>query len=915
MKQQAHQPKTKTPDGTLPEGVLPVPARDADPQETAEWLESLEYVIASGGPPRAAFLLQKLRQSAFLQGVPLISSDTTPYVNTIPVVRQPTYPGDRELERKIKSVIRWNAMAMVVRANQQSPGIGGHISTFASAATLYEVAFNHFLHGKEGRQPPDQVLFQGHAAPGIYSRAFLLGRISEEQLKNFRRELAPGGGLPSYPHPWLMPDFWEFPTVSMGLASIIAIYQARMNHYLVDRGIKPDAKASRVWAFLGDGETDEPETLGAITLAARERLDNLIFVINCNLQRLDGPVRGNGKIIQELEGAFRGAGWNVIKVIWGSEWDPLLAADTDGVLVRRMGEIVDGQYQKYTVASGDYIRRHFFAPVLSEADGRLRTLVDALSDDQIRGLKRGGHDPLKVYAAYQAAVEHRGAPTVILAKTVKGYGLGEAGEGRNITHQQKKLNEQELVEFRRRFEIPITDEQAARAEFYKPPEDSPEMQYLRTRRKGLSGFVPGRRSPTMKLKPPKWEDFAEFFAGSEGREVSSTMAFVRLLVRLMRDKAVGRYVVPIVPDEARTFGMESMFRQFGIYSHSGQLYEPVDSETVLYYREATDGQILEEGITEAGSMASLIAAGTAHSSHGINMIPFFIYYSMFGLQRVGDLIWAAGDMRCRGFLMGGTAGRTTLAGEGLQHQDGNSHLYAMAYPNLQAYDPAYAYEMAVIVLDGMRRMYYDEEDVFYYITLMNENYEMPILPLGSTEGICRGMYPLNRRDLGPKKPWVQLFGSGAILRESLRAQEILQEKFGVSSDVYSVTSYKALLADARDCDRFNRLHPQEEPRRPYLQQVLDGRTGPVVAASDYVSAVALSIGPWLNRPYTVLGTDGFGRSEARRELRRFFEVDAENIVLAALGRLAEQDQFPKSKLTAAIETLGLDPQKPNPATV
>ncbi|MGO8690677.1 MAG: pyruvate dehydrogenase (acetyl-transferring), homodimeric type [Thermoguttaceae bacterium] len=893
----------------LTNGVLPTLARDDDPRETAEWLEALDYVCQAEGPQRAQFLLERLKEQAFRRGVPFASSATTPYVNTIPADQQPPYPGDRELERKIKSIIRWNAMAMVVRANKESPGIGGHISTYASAATLYEVAFNHFLHGKQGAHAPDQVYFQGHAAPGIYSRAYLLGRITEQQLKNFRRELAPGGGLSSYPHPWLMPDFWEFPTVSMGLAPIMAIYQAWFNHYLVDRGIRPDAQASRVWAFLGDGECDEPEALGAITLAGREQLDNLIFVVNCNLQRLDGPVRGNGKIVQELEGAFRGAGWNVIKVLWGSNWDPLLERDTDGLLVRRMGEVVDGEYQKYTVMHGGYIREHFFG-----VDPRLQAMVADLSDDQLSKLQRGGHDPLKVYAAYQAAVEHRGSPTVILAKTIKGYGLGEAGEGRNVTHQQKKLNEAELVQFRSRFQIPLSDQQAAHADFYKPPADSPEMRYLEGHRKRLGGFVPGRRAPTIKLKPPKWEDFAEFFAGSEGREVSSTMAFVRLLVRLMRDKNIGRYVVPIVPDEARTFGMEALFRQFGIYSHVGQLYEPVDSDTVLYYREATDGQILEEGITEAGSMASYIAAGTAHSSHGLSMIPFFIYYSMFGFQRIGDLIWAAGDMRCRGFLLGGTAGRTTLAGEGLQHQDGNSHLYAMAYPSLQAYDPAYAYEMAVIILDGIRRMFYEEEDIFYYLTLMNENYEMPILPIGTTDGICRGIYRLAGDQPGPKTPHVRLLGSGAILRESLRAKDILAEKFGVASSVYSVTSYKALCQDARECERWNRLHPREEPREPYVGQVLAADAGPIVAALDYVSAVATAIAPWVGPDYTVLGTDGFGRSEARRELRRFFEVDAENIALAAIAQLAHSGQFPQAKLAQAIKTLGLDPNKPNPAT-
>jgi pyruvate dehydrogenase E1 component len=897
----------KLPDGTLPAGLSPLLTQDDDPRETAEWIDALDYVIAAAGPQRAAYLLTRLQQHSFSRNVRYTGVSTTPYVNTIPVEDQPEYPGDREIERRIKSIIRWNAMAMVVRANKESHGIGGHISTFASSATLYEVAFNHFIRGKEGPLPPDQVYLQGHASPGVYARAFLLGRLTEDQLKNFRRELQSTPGLSSYPHPWLMPDFWEFPTVSMGLAPIMAIYQARFNHYLVDRGIKPDAEASRVWAFLGDGESDEPESLGAITLAAREQLDNLIFVVNCNLQRLDGPVRGNGKIIQELEGAFRGAGWNVIKVIWGSAWDPLLAKDKDGLLARRMGEVVDGQYQKYTVSSGAYIREHFFG-----VDPRLKEMVADLSDADILKLNRGGHDPAKVYAAYKAAVEHRGSPTVILAHTIKGYGLGESGEGRNVTHSQKKLNEAELLEFRRRFDIPISDETASLAEFYKPPEDSPEMKYLREHRKALAGFVPRRRSPTMKLKPPKWEDFAEYFAGSDGREVSSTMAFVRLLTHLLRDKNIGRYIVPIVPDEARTFGMESLFRQVGIYSHVGQVYEPVDSDTILYYREAKNGQILEEGITEAGAMSSFIAAASSHSSHGISMIPFFIYYSMFGFQRIGDLIWAAGDMRCRGFVLGGTAGRTTLAGEGLQHQDGNSHLFAMAYPNLRAYDPCFAYEMAVIILDGLRRMYYESQDVFYYITLMNENYAMPILPMGSTEGICRGIYKLSQRDLGPKKPKVRLFGSGAILRESLRAQELLEKHFDVSSTIYSVTSYKALYMDGRDADHHNRLHPSETPRKPYVAEAIEGDSGPIVAASDYVSAVPLSISSWVGPDYAVLGADGFGRSEARKELRRFFEVDAENIALAALYQLAEKGQYPRDKLAAAIKTLDIDPNKPNP---
>ncbi len=905
------------PDEPLSSNGLRPPPQDIDPAETQEWLDSLEYVIQSAGPDRAAFLLDKLKGRAFRRGVSFPSGVTTPYVNTISPSSQPPYPGDRALERRIKSLVRWNAMAMVVRANRESAGIGGHISSYASAATLLEVGFNHFFRGKQGDHPADQVYFQGHTAPGMYARAFLEGRIDEQHLKNFRRETAPGGGLSSYPHPWLMPDFWEFPTVSMGLGPIMAIYQARFNHYLADRGVRPEAAGSRVWAFLGDGECDEPETLGAITLAARERLDNLTFVVNCNLQRLDGPVRGNGKIIQELEGAFRGAGWNVIKVVWGADWDPLLAADTDGVLTRRMGEVVDGEYQKYTVASGDYTRKHFFG-----VDERLEAMVAHLTDEQIRRLGRGGHDPEKIYAAYKAAVEHQGAPTVILAKTVKGYGLGEAGEGRNVTHQQKKLNEDELAEFRRRFDVPISEKDVASAPFYRPPDDSPEVEYLLKRRKALGGFVPSRRKSLVKLKPPDWEQFAEFFAGSDGRDVSTTMAFVRLLGRLMRDKQLGRFIVPIVPDEARTFGMEAMFRQFGIYAHSGQLYEPVDSDTLLYYREATDGQILEEGINEAGSMASFIAAATAHSSHGVNMIPFFIYYSMFGFQRIGDLIWAAGDMRCRGFLLGGTAGRTTLAGEGLQHQDGNSHLNALAFPTLRAYDPCYAYEMSAIVLDGIKRMFFDEEDIFYYITLMNENYAMPILPMSDrmptgkvSKAICRGIYRLSQRDLGPKAAKAQLFGSGAILPEVLRAQDILERDFGVASTVYSVTSYKALYDDARSCQRWNRLHPNKATRRPFVVRMLDGQPGPVVAASDYISAVPLSIAPWLPSGYTVLGTDGFGRSEAQEQLRRFFEVDAEHIVLAALGQLAEEKKFPKNKLPAAIKSLKLDPKKTDPTTV
>ena len=893
---------------------------DDDPQETAEWLDAMESLIANGGPARAEYLIEQLKQRAFERGVRYAGAATTPYVNTIPVEQQPEYPGDREIERRLKHIMRWNAMAMVVRANQQSHGIGGHISTYASAATLYEVAFNHFFHGKEGREPPDQVFFQGHASPGVYARAFLLGRLTEEHLKNFRRELQPTPGLSSYPHPWLMPDFWEFPTVSMGLGPIMAIYQARFNHYLVDRGIKPDAAASRVWAFVGDGECDEPETLGAITLAAREKLDNLTFVVNCNLQRLDGPVRGNGKIIQELEGAFRGAGWNVIKVLWGADWDPLLARDSDGLLVRRMGETLDGEYQKYVVSSGEYIRKHFFG-----VDPRLEAIVADRSNEQLRRLQRGGHDPAKVYAAYKAAVETKGAPTVVLAHTIKGYGLGEAGEGRNITHQQKKLNEDELVEFRRRFDIPISEKAARRAEFYKPPDDSPEMRYLHERREALSGFVPGRREPTFKLKTPKWEDLAEFFAGSDGREVSTTMAFVRLLSHLMRDKAIGRHIVPIVPDEARTFGMEALFRQFGIYSHAGQLYEPVDSDNVLYYREATDGQILEEGINEAGAMSSFIAAGTSQSSHGVGMIPFFIYYSMFGFQRIGDLLWAAGDMRSRGFVLGGTAGRTTLAGEGLQHQDGNSHLNALAFPNCRAYDPCYAYEMAVIVLDGLRRMYYDEEDVFYYITLMNENYAMPILPLGSTEGICRGIYKLSPRDLGRKARWCNSSAAGRSCanhcgRRSCWSNTSASAATSTASPAtnrFTTTAASATAGTA--CIPKSRRASPTCPKSCRASQARSSRRWttsapwPFDRALGNVSPLPLGEGPGVRASsYVVLGADGFGRSEARKELRRFFEVDAENIALAALVELSRKGKYPQEKLAGGDQDAGARSRQTEP---
>ncbi len=882
-----------------------------DPQideiETREWLYSLDYVLEHGGPERVVELLQQLQVRAHKAGVQIPFSANTPYINTIPREKQPPFPGDREIERRIKSLIRWNAMAMVVKANKEESGIGGHISTYASVATLFEIGFNHFFRGKGEGYDGDQIYFQGHASPGIYARAYLEGRISKEQLINFRRELKPGGGLSSYPHPWLMPNFWEFPTVSMGLGPIMAIYQARFNRYLEDRGLKKPG--GKVWAFLGDGETDEPEALGAITLASREKLDNLIFVINCNLQRLDGPVRGNGKIIQELEAIFRGAGWNVIKVIWGSDWDPLLDMDKDGKLVKRMGEVVDGEYQKYSVEGGAYIRKNFFGK-----DPDLLKMVEKMSDEQLRKMKRGGHDPEKVYAAFKAAVDHVGQPTVILAKTIKGYGLGEAGEGKNITHQQKKLNEEEMKEFRSRFGIPISDEQIANDPFYKPDEDSDEIKYLKARRAELGGFVPSRRTDVRPIKTPPESVFEEFYKGTEGREVSSTMVFVRILAKLLRDKDIGKLIVPIVPDEARTFGMEALFRQVGIYSHAGQLYEPVDADSLLYYKEAKDGQILEEGITEAGSMSSFIAAGTAYLTHGINMIPFFIYYSMFGLQRVGDLVWAAGDIGAKGFLIGGTAGRTTLAGEGLQHQDGNSHLLAYPVPNLVAYDPAYAYELAVIIRDGIRRMFEEQENIFYYITVMNENYPMPEMPAGKDvkEGILKGMYKFKASDKKSSKLKAQLFGSGTILNEVIKAAQILEDDYRVACDVWSVTSYKELRRDALDIERWNMLHPFEQPKKNYIQKTLDKEEGVFVAASDYVKALPDSIAKWFPGYLYSLGTDGFGRSESRASLRDFFEVDAKHIVFATLVALYKEGKFQEKVLDKAIKELGINPDKKNP---
>jgi pyruvate dehydrogenase E1 component len=889
---------------------------DVDPAETSEWLGSLDYVYKSKGADRVRYLVKALENRARRDGVEIPIETNTPYVNTIPPDKQPAYPGNRETERRIKSIIRWNAMAMVVRANKKTDGhggllgggVGGHISTFASSATLYEVAFNHFFRGRgESGYSGDLIYFQGHASPGMYSRAFLEGRLPEAKLENFRQELQPEGGLCSYPHPWLMPDFWEYPTVSMGLGPIMAIYQARFNEYLKDRELK-DTSGQKVWAFLGDGECDEPETLGAITLASREKLDNLIFVVNCNLQRLDGPVRGNGKIIQELEAIFRGAGWNVIKVVWGSDWDALLAKDESGLLAQRMTEVVDGQYQKYVGMSGAYIRKHFFGKY-----PELLKLVENYSDEKLEKMKRGGHDPEKVYAAYKAAVEHKGQPTVILAKTIKGYGLGEAGEGRNIAHNQKKMNDKELLEFRSRFGIPISDEEVGSAPFYKPPATSHEVKYLLDRRKVLGGSVPSRPTVHPKLETPVIADYRKWMSQYiDGKTISTTNGFVRLLTRLVKDPKIGPNIVPIVPDESRTFGMEGMFKEIGIYAHAGQLYEPIDSAEIAYYKEASNGQILEEGITEAGSMSSFNAAGTAYSAHGINMIPFYIYYSMFGFQRVGDSIWAAADMRAKGFLIGGTAGRTTLNGEGLQHQDGHSHLNAMAFPTVRAYDPAWAYETAVLVLDGMRRLYQEDETGIYYITVHNEDYEMPAMPEGVEEGIIQGIYKYASQEVPGAKARVQLFGSGAILRYALDAQKILAEKYQVASDVWSVTSYTQLRRDAQTCERWNMLHPDQTPRKSYIETVLEGVKGPIISASDNVRAVGEQLLPYINSDYYVLGCDGLGRSETRQALRRHFEVDAASITIAALYRLSKQGVLPSSEVAKAIQDLGFDPEKQNP---
>jgi pyruvate dehydrogenase E1 component len=879
---------------------------DADPEETQDWLESIDSVLRVHGAERAHFLLECMIDHARRSGAYLPYSPNTAYLNTIPVGQQPEYPGDRAIERRIEAYIRWNAMAMVVHANRKSSEYGGHIASYASSATLYEVGFNHFWRASTAEHGGDLVFFQGHSSPGIYARAFLEGRFTEENLDHFRQEIA-GPGLSSYPHPWLMPEFWQFPTVSMGLGPMMAIYQARFMRYLENRGILP-AQDRKIWCFLGDGETDEPESMGAITMPVREKLDNLIFVINCNLQRLDGPVRGNGKIIQELEAAYQGAGWNVIKVVWGSRWDPLLARDQQGLLRKTMEECVDGEYQAFKAKGGAYTREHFFGRY-----PELKAMVAHLSDEDIWHLNRGGHDAVKVYAAYHQAVNHTGRPTVILAKTVKGYGMGDAGEGQNITHQKKKLDDDDLKTFRDRFHIPISDEDLTNLAYYKPAEDSEEMQYLRSRREKLGGSYPKRRTRVEPMAVPDLEFFKSQLEGSGEREFSTTMSFVRILTALLRDKSIGQRVVPIVPDEARTFGMEGLFRQIGIYSSVGQLYKPQDSDQLTFYREDKQGQMLEEGINEGGSYCSWIAAGTSYSNHGVQMIPFYIYYSMFGFQRIGDFAWAGGDMRSRGFLIGGTSGRTTLAGEGLQHQDGQSQLLATTIPNCRAYDPCYSYELAVIIQDGLRRMCAEQEDIFYYISVMNENYAHPALPAGAEEGILRGIYPLQTGGKG--KVRVQLFGSGAILREVLAAAELLQSRFGIPADVWSVTSFSELRREALDVERWNTRHPTSPRRASHIEKALTGKQGPFVAATDNMKIVSDQIRQWVPGRYVVLGTDGFGRSDGREALRAHFEVDRKSITFAALKALADDGGVDQKTIEEAIAQLGIDPDKRNPLNV
>ncbi len=882
---------------------LPNNKVDIDSIETQEWVDALESVLENEGVERAHFLLEQMIDKARRTGANLPFSANTAYVNTIPASQEPVMPGDPAIESRLRAYIRWNAAAMVVKANRKAAELGGHIATFASAATLYDIGFNHFWRAPSHEHGGDLVYSQGHASPGTYARAFLEGRLTEEQLNGFRQEVD-GNGLSSYPHPWLMPDFWQFPTVSMGLGPIMSIYQARFMKYLQDRGLA-NTTDRKVWAFLGDGETDEPESLGAISLASREKLDNLIWVVNCNLQRLDGPVRGNGKIVQELEANFRGNGWNVIKVLWGSYWDPLLAKDKDGLLQKRMMEAVDGEYQNYKSKDGAYVREHFFGKY-----PELKEMVANMSDEDIWRLNRGGHDPHKVYAAYKAAMENSDQPTVILAHTVKGYGMGSAGEGQMRTHSQKKLADDEMVYIRDRFNIPLSDEEAASCTYFKPSDDSPEMKYLHERRKELGGYMPSRTNVAAPLEVPPLETFDVLLKGSGEKEMSTTMAYVRLLTLLCRDKKMGQNVVPIVPDEARTFGMEGMFRQLGIYSSVGQLYTPQDKEEIMFYKEDKSGQILEEGINEAGSMSSWIAAATAYSNHGVNMVPFYIYYSMFGFQRIGDLAWAAGDLQARGFLIGATAGRTTLAGEGLQHQDGHGLVMANTIPNCVSYDPTFGYELAVIVQDGLRRMYAEQESVFYYVTTMNENYTHPAMPEGAEDGIIKGMYLF--KSGGKKKKKVQLMGSGTILREVIGAAELLEQDWGVDADIWSATSINELARDAADVERWNRLHPLEDQKTTYVESCLKGRRGPVICATDYIRSYADQIRKWVPASYTVLGTDGFGRSDTRAQLRKHFEVNKYYVAVAALKSLADEGQLPAGKVAEAIDKYGIDTEKTNP---
>ncbi len=879
---------------------------DIDPQETREWLDALDGVLAAEGPDRAHFLIEQLIDNARRSGAYLPFSANTAYINTIPLEQQVRIPGDQSIEHKIRSYTRWNAMAMVVRANKHS-NVGGHIASYASAATLYDVGFNHFWHGMSDKHGGDLVFVQGHSSPGIYSRAYLLGRLTETQLDNFRHEVD-GHGIASYPHPWLMPDFWQFPTVSMGLGPLMAIYQARFMKYMRDRGLA-DTDGRKVWCFCGDGEMDEPESMGAIGMASREALDNLIFVVNCNLQRLDGPVRGNSKIIQELESDFRGAGWNVIKVIWGSRWDSLLARDKKGILMRRMMECVDGEYQTFKSRDGAFVREYFFnTPELKE-------MVADYSDVDIWNLNRGGHDPHKVFAAYHAAVNHPGQPTVILAKTIKGYGMGAAGEAQNITHQQKKMNVDAIRPFRDRFEIPVPDDKIEEVPYVKFDEGSKELEYMRARRMELGGYLPARRRKAAALAVPELAAFERLLKSTDEREISTTMAFVQMLQMLIRDKNVGKHVVPIVPDESRTFGMEGMFRQLAIWNQLGQLYTPEDRDQLMFYKEDKHGQILQEGINEAGAMCDWMAAATSYSTHGVPMIPFYIFYSMFGFQRFGDLAWAAGDMRSRGFLLGGTAGRTTLNGEGLQHEDGQSQVYAATIPNCVSYDPTFSYEVAVIVQDGLRRMYAEQEDVYYYLTVMNENYRHPAMPEGAAPSIIKGMYLFAAGAKKPKAPRVQLLGSGTIFREVIAAAELLRNDWGVESDLWSCPSFTELARDGRAAERLNLLNPTATPRKSHVEDCLAATTGPVIAATDYVRAFAEQIRAYVPRRYIALGTDGFGRSDTREKLRYFFEVDRWYVTVAALKSLADEGTLPAAKVAEAIKKYGLDPAKPAPWTV